>query len=154
MKKSLLLKVLKILVLVLFVICFFLPFVTGNHVQLGDFSDSLWNIQDFAVRLGKTASSPVILVVVFIIVAALAGLSLFYKENLSRYAFLATLVVGLAVIGYVYYLIFINLDPALEGAINAGAFHMTLGLGVYLQLVLLVAGLFLEFFGKKVLKVE
>ncbi|MFH0767827.1 MAG: hypothetical protein ABH890_06690 [Bacillota bacterium] len=152
MKKSLLLKVLKILVLVLFVVGFFLPFVTGNHVALGDFSDSLWNIQDFAVRLGDTASSPVILVVVFVVVAALAGASLFYKEELSRYAFLAAHVVGLAVIGYVYYLIFIDVAPALQAAIDGGAFTMTLGLGVYLQLVLLAIGLFLEFGGKKVLK--
>lgn len=152
MKKSLLLKVLKISVLVLFVVGFFLPFVTGSHVVLGDFSDSLWNIQDFATRLGDTASSPVILVVVFVVVAALAGVSLFYKEELSRYAFLATYVVGLAVIGYVYYLIFINVDPALEAAIGAGAFNMSWGFAIYFQLVLLVVGLVLEFFGTKLLK--
>jgi hypothetical protein len=152
MKKSLLLKVLKLLVLVLFVVGFFLPFVTGSHVALGDFSDSLWNIQDFAVRLGDTASSPVILVVIFVIVAALAGISLFYKEQLSRYAFLVTYLVGFAVVGYVYYLIFINLDPALEAAIGAGAFNMGWGFAIYLQLFLLAVGLFLEFFGTKLLK--
>ena len=152
MKKSLLLNILKTSVLVLFAVAFFLPFVTGSHVVLGTFSDSLWNIQDFAVRLGDTASSPLIFVILFLVVAVLAGLSLFYKENVSRIFYLVALAVGLVVIGYVYYKIFINLDPALEGAINAGAFNMSLGFGVYLQLVLLVVGLGLEFLGKKLLK--
>lgn len=152
MKKSLLLNILKPAVLFLFAIAFFLPFVTGNHVLLGDFSDSLWNIQDFATRLGDTAASPVIYVVLFVLIAIAASLSLFYKKELSRVAYLVALGVGLLVVAFVYYQVFIDLDPALEAAIDLGAFNMSLGFGVYLQLVLLVAGVVLEFMGEKLFK--
>ena len=58
MNKSLILKVLKVLLLVLIGVSFFLPFVTGKvfSTQLSafvTFSDNLFNVDDFAIRLGK-----------------------------------------------------------------------------------------------------
>lgn len=148
MNKSLLLKVSKIVLLGLFAIGYFLPFVVGK-VMGAAYSDSLWNVQDFAERLGNTADSPLLWIVLSLLVSLAAAVVFFYKESLSRYVHLSAVVVGLAVVLYVYFEVFIDKSAALEGAITAGAVTMSIGFGFYFQLVLVLLSLVLEFLGEK-----
>lgn len=149
MNKSLLLKVSKSVLLGLFALGYFLPFVVGKAMG-ADYSDSLWNVQDFATRLGSSSDSPLLLVVLALLVSVAAVVVFFYKESLSRYVHLAAVVVGLGVVLYVYYQVFIDKSAALEGVIGAGFVTMSLGLGVYLQIVFALLSVVLEFLGEKV----
>lgn len=148
MNKSLLLKVSKSVLLGLFALGYFLPFVVGK-VMGNAYSDSLWNVQDFATRLGSTSDSPVLLVVLSLLVTAAAIAVFFFKESLSRYVHLAAVVVGAGVVLYVYFQVFIDKSAALEGALTAGAVTMGLGYGVILQIVFALLSVVLEFLGEK-----
>ncbi len=149
MNKSLLLKVSKSVLLGLFALGFFLPFVVGR-VGVANYSDSLWNVQDFATRLGSSSDSPLLLIVLSLLVSVAAVVVFFYKESLSRYVHLAAVVVGLGVVLYVYFQVFIDKSAALEGAIAGGIVTMSLGLGFYLQIVFVLLSVVLEFLGEKV----
>lgn len=157
MEKALLLKVLKISVLVLVLVGFFLPFVlmTVNVPlpSMGDHVFSLLNARDLPTKLGKPqGDSALIYMILFLVVAGLAAANMFVKEEYSRISYLASLVVGLIILVLAYNKVF-N-DAELKAAADAGVVTLSLGFGFILQIVLLVVGGALEFLGKKLLKVE
>ena len=165
MDKSLLLKVSKIVLLVLIGVAFFLPFVTGKvfSTQLMDFvyfKDSLYNVQDFATRLGSTADSTTLYVVLYFVLAVLAAVVMFLKPVYERVANLVVAGLGLVVYGYVYYSVFIDKSPELEAGLAAvhpqlgHTLTMHVGYGLYVGLVFIVFAVVVEFFGNRLLKAE
>lgn len=165
MDKSLLLKGLKALWLVLIGVAFFLPFVTGKvfSTQLMDFvyfKDSLYNVQNFAERLGSTSDSTTLYVVLYFVLAVAAVAVMFLKPAFERIANLVVAGLGLVVYGYVYFQVFIDKSPELEAALEVvhpqlgHTLTMSVGYGLFVGLVFIVLAVVTEFFGKKLLKVE
>ena len=165
MNKSLILKVLKVLLLVLIGVSFFLPFVTGKvfSTQLSafvTFSDNLFNVDDFAIRLGKTADSTMVYVYIYMALAVVASVILFVKEAYGRVANLVTAGLGLVIHSYVYYSVFIDKSDDLKAALKVvhpqlgHTLTMNVGYGLFVGLVLVVVAFVFELYGKKLLKSE
>lgn len=165
MNKSLILKASKVALLVLIAVSFFLPFVTGKVYSAAasafvNFADNLFNVDDFATRLGSTADSTKLFVYLYMALAVAAGAVFFVKESLSRVANLVVAGLGLVIHGYVYYSVFIDKSPALEAGlaqvhpILGHTLTMHIGYGLFVGLLLVVLAVVFEFFGEKLLKVE
>lgn len=154
MEKALMLKVLKISALVLVFVGFFLPFVLMTVVPSStDYVFSLLNAHELPTKLGRPeGDSALIYIILFLVVAGLASANMFVKEEFSRISYLVALVVGLIVLVLAYNKVFNDAD--LKAAVDGGVITLSLGFGFILQIVLLVVGGVLEFFGKKLLKVE
>ena len=163
MNKSLILKALRVLFVVLIAVSFFLPFVTGQVYSpqaagFVKFKDSLFNVTDFAERLGSTSDSPQLFVYVyFVLVLGLAAV-LFLKEAYSRILNLVVIGVGLLIHVYVYFQVFIDKSPELEAALEVvhpqlgHTLSMNIGYGFFLGLGLIVLAIAFEFLGEKVIK--
>lgn len=165
MNKSLILKSLKVLLLVLIGVSFFLPFVTGKvfSTQLSafvTFSDNLFNVDDFAIRLGKTADSTMIYVYIYMALAVVAAVILFVKEAYGRIANLVVAGLGLVIHSYVYYSVFIDKSDDLKAALKVvhpqlgHTLTMNVGYGLFVGLALVVVAFVVELYGKKLLKSE
>jgi Flp pilus assembly pilin Flp len=160
MNKSLILNVLKVALLVLIGLGFFLPFVTGKVFSTAlmafvEFSDSLYNVDDFATRLGNTADSTVLFVVLYFVFAVGAAVVLFVKPAFSRVANLVVAGLGLGLYGYVYFQLFIDKSPELEAALASvhpqlgHTLTMNIGYGLFVGLIAVVLAVVVEFLGEK-----
>lgn len=163
MSKSLILKVSRVLFVVLIAVSFFLPFVTGqvySPLAAGfvKFKDSLFNVTDFAERLGSTSDSPQLFVYLYMVLVVALAAVLFLKEAYARIANLVVIGVGLIIHGYVYFQVFIDKSPELEAALKVvhpqlgHTLTMNIGFGFFFGLVVIVLATLFEFFGEKVLK--
>lgn len=165
MNKSLLLKVSKIVLLALIVVSFFLPFVTGKvfSTQLGafvEFSDNLFNVDDFATRLGSTADSTKLYVYLFIGLVVAASVVFFVRSKYTRVVNLVVAGLGLVIHGYVYFEVFVDKSVELEQALAfvhpqlGNTLTMHIGYGLFVGLLFVALAVAFEFFGDKLLKTD
>ena len=146
MDKRLLLKGLKIGALVLFAIGFLLPFITGKVLGV-DYSYTAFQLE----KLNPDKSADMFIIIFFVIAAGVI-VSLFLKPEYERYAYLAALAIGFILVLVIYIQVFNDSD--LKAFVDMGAMTASIGFGIIFQVIMLVAGVVLEFFGQKLLKVE
>ena len=147
MDKGLLLKGLKIGALVLFALGFALPFITGTIMGLVDFSYSAFELEE--LNPDKSAD---VFVIIFYLLAIGAAVAMFMKPELERKIYLAILAIGFILLVVIYIQVFNDSD--LKSAVDLGVMTANIGFGIILQILMLIVGVFLEFYGKKLLKVE
>jgi hypothetical protein len=146
MNKELLLKVLKAGVLVLFAVGFLLPFITGTMAGILDYSYTSLELEE--LNADKSAD---LYVYLFFVVTLAALAVMYFKPEFERVANLATLGLGLVLVVVIYILVFNDSD--LKLAVDFGLMTAKIGFGIIFQVVMVVVGVVLEFFGKQLLKV-
>lgn len=139
MDKGLLLKGLKIGVLVLFALGFLFTYISVSIFGLTISTNAL-KIDDATV-----------FIIIFYVLAAGAIALMFLKPELERKVFLAILGIGLLLAIIILILVFS--DAETKAMIEMGV-KVNVGFGFYWQVLMVIAGVGLEFYGKKLLKVE
>jgi hypothetical protein len=147
MDKGLLLKGLKIGALALFALGFLFAFISGTIMGLVDFSYNAFELEE--MNPDKSAD---IFIIIFYLLAIAAAVFMFLKPELERKIYLAILAIGFILLFVIYLQVFNDSD--LKAAVDAGIMTANIGFGIILQIIMLIAGVVLEFFGKKILKVE
>lgn len=147
MDKGLLLKGLKIGALVLFAVGFLLPFITGTLMGIVNYSYSAFELEE--LNPDKSAD---IFVIIFYVLAIAGIVLMFLKPEFERIAYVAALAIGFILLLVVYIQVFNDSD--LKMAVEMDIMTANIGFGIILQLIMVVVGVVLEFFGKKLLKVE
>ncbi len=147
MDKGLLLKGLKIGALVLFAVGFLLPFITGTLMGIVNYSYSAFELEE--LNPDKSAD---IFVIIFYVLAIAGIVLMFLKPEFERIAYVAALAIGFILLLVVYIQVFNDSD--LKMAVEMDIMTANIGFGIIFQLIMVVVGVVLEFFGKKLLKVE
>lgn len=147
MDKGLLLKGLKIGALVLFAVGFLLPFITGTLMGIVNYSYSAFELEE--LNPDKSAD---IFVIIFYVLAIAGIVVMFLKPEFERIAYVAALAIGFILLLVIYIQVFNDSD--LKAAVDMNIMTVNIGFGIIFQLIMVVLGAVLEFFGKKLLKVE
>jgi cytochrome c oxidase subunit IV len=147
MDKGLLLKGLKIGALVLFAVGFLLPFITGTLMGIVNYSYSAFELEE--LNPDKSAD---IFVIIFYVLAIAGIVVMFLKPEFERIAYVAALAIGFILLLVIYVQVFNDSD--LKLAVDMNIMTAKIGFGIIFQLIMVVVGVVLEFFGKKLLKVE
>jgi len=147
MDKGLLLKGLKIGALVLFATGFLLPVVTGTLIGLINYSYSAFDLEE--LNPNKSAD---IFIIAFYVLAIAVIVVMFLKPEFERIAYVAALAIGFILLLVVCIQVFNDSD--LKLTVEMGIRTAKIGFGIIFQVIMLIAGVVLEFLGKKLLKVE